>query len=80
MHFYGIFGTFFMFDDIFNYELLTKIFELGEDYELILYRHYQFYLNYNNTKRIKAIKSFVELENNKLESKLICLISPKVIF
>jgi len=76
-HFYGIFGSFFIFEEVFNSELLTKIFELGEDYELLLYRNYNF-LNSYDVKKIKIVKAIGGLEHVKIESKLICLVSPKV--
>ena len=77
MHFYGIFGSFFFFNEIFNFELLSKIFLLGPDYELILYRNFNFFSNID-PKKFKIIKSIGEIEISKIENKLVCLISPKV--
>ena len=77
LHFYGIFGSLFVFDEIFNYEILSKIFELGEDYEMLLYRNFNFLYDLDE-KKMKIIKSIAEADNHKLENKLICLISPNV--
>jgi len=75
-HFSGAIGPIIIFEEVFNKEINDKMFEMGENYEILLFRKYD--TMHLNIKNAQAFDYFVKLEKSKFEQNLFLFISPNV--
>jgi len=79
-HLNGSIGTILMFDEVFPEEIQKKIIELEEEYELVLYRNYDYKHINLISKQYNIIHGLSKLDNLKIEQNLLLYISANVKF
>ena len=92
-HFTGLIGTIILFNAVFAYEIVKKFYEIGGEYETILYKSYQILENFSqNSEKISqrfqripinlkfaALEFFKNFDKFAFEEKVVMIISSKVI-